>query len=647
MNIRNALSVVLAFFSLSLVLFSWSQGTVAYKNYQRVSEQLTIDSARNSLLAATVRLQDDSYKIAQLGSAVSEFSSSDVILNAAADQLRNVARVLNETGDVELRRLSAALLREVDIISLYAAEFATTVAFQDRDIQSVQLFQLLAKLDLVRNRLLDIRQALLQEAGFTTTTMASLHLVRTYVVTVNSYFHDIRIGILQELQEDIGLRARGIENIRDQTQSLLAFDIMYSNVVELVDDDIRRSAESLSDTLTTFYVPAQDRLLLGLETSAELEAVQDAWLGATEQVDQLIQNALVSIFERSQMTLTSDRNEALSTLRRSLAISFFVFLTLGFSLFFIVRHIVSPLDELRGRMQNIVDGNLKPFAKGDFLLKDIHAIADALRVFRIAEVQRDRSRHTQLKLYAQISETHQMLQSDMKSAAQVQLALLPRPGKIEDFYFSTFFAPSKMLAGDTFDHFRLSENRVGLFQIDVAGHGAAAGLVSVAAQIAARRALRSLKPHINLAGAMSTLNAHWNSELTYFTMVMAELDATSNTGRLVQAGHPHPLLLKKDGPLTRLGNGGLPVGVVSDAEFEEIEFPFHPGDRLIIFTDGAYENVNKNNEIYTEERLLQFLTDNVACDTNDLVHNVRELLKAWSGIDNLSDDVSLMVVERL
>jgi serine phosphatase RsbU (regulator of sigma subunit) len=65
-----------------------------------------------------------------------------------------------------------------------------------------------------------------------------------------------------------------------------------------------------------------------------------------------------------------------------------------------------------------------------------------------------------------------------------------------------------------------------------------------------------------------------------------------------------------------------------------------------VFSDGIYENFNEDLEIYTEERFIQFLADNAACSTEELLHKVRGTLDAWSGVGNLSDDVSLVVAER-
>jgi serine phosphatase RsbU (regulator of sigma subunit) len=403
---------------------------------------------------------------------------------------------------------------------------------------------------------------------------------------------------------------------------------------------------SLSDFLRLTYLPAQAGLMRGLDARQDIAAARMNWVAAGDEAGGLISGIQASVFDRSQAYLAKQRASAISVLQRLIGLSVAILMIFGASLYIVARHIVSPLEHVRLRMMDLVNGQLELRPIEKFWLDDIRAIVDALRVFRITAVRRERLTSEQLLLYAQIAEAHRSLQSDMNAAAKVQLAQMPPPGAVDQIRFSTFFAPSSVLSGDTFDYFALSEDRVGLFQVDVAGHGAAAGLVSVAAHLGARRALRSLKPKGSLADAVKTLNAYWNPEMTYFTLLVVQFDTREGRGRMVQAGHPHPVLMRRDGSITRLGNGGLPIGILQDAEFEEVDFPFEVGDKLFVFSDGIYENANQQKVIYSEERFLRFLTENAACSTEELLLNVRETLDAWSGVGNLSDDVSLVIAER-
>ena len=75
----------------------------------------------------------------------------------------------------------------------------------------------------------------------------------------------------------------------------------------------------------------------------------------------------------------------------------------------------------------------------------------------------------------------------------------------------------------------------------------------------------------------------------YFTMAYATVDLRHGHLKMVQAGHPHPLLLRQDGSTEFLGTGGLPIGLLPDITFQQTETQLRPGDRLLLYSDGFTE----------------------------------------------------------
>ena len=70
--------------------------------------------------------------------------------------------------------------------------------------------------------------------------------------------------------------------------------------------------------------------------------------------------------------------------------------------------------------------------------------------------------------------------------------------------------------------------------------------------------------------------------IEYFTMVYGTVDLHSGEVDLVQAGHPHPLLIRADGGMEFLGAGGLPIGLVADATYSVFKTYLKRGDRLFL-----------------------------------------------------------------
>ena len=200
---------------------------------------------------------------------------------------------------------------------------------------------------------------------------------------------------------------------------------------------------------------------------------------------------------------------------------------------------------------------------------------------------------------------------------------------------------------------------MGLFALDVAGHGIAAALLS--ARLAS---LLSSGPELNIAFRMTDagqpvarppaevlaqLNALMIDELrtdSYFTMIYAHLDVRSGRVRLVQAGHPHPVVQRRDGTIQKIGAGGMPVGVFPDAAFEEIEIPLAPGDRLFIASDGLTEAENRRGEPLADEGLQAILRTNAMLHGSALLESI-----CWSASNyaegKRNDDVSAVLIEHL
>jgi len=646
MNIRRTLAILLSIFGMTLLLTLFYLGSATYRHYQYSTEQIIIDQARNDLLTAIIGLQNDHAQIALIGSSATSGRVRDDFLYQSTDAMRRASEALSDVGNAKVQEFGAAIGREAAPLSLYADELATVIASGNTDAILAQSLATMDRIDLVKQRLLTIRQAILLEVGITDTTIGGVHMIRSNIVTVNDALQLGRMLTLRELEGGVFVQPQTIRQIENRSRALQVIDRVYLDLVSLFDESIVGTVSGLSDFLQLTYLPAEAGLVQALDARQDVEAAKTVWLAAGDEAGRLISGIQTSVFDGSQAYLAQQRASALLALQILIGLSVVILLMFVLSLYIIGKHIVFPLEQMRLDMLDLIDGKLEQRGRERFWLEDIRTIFDALRVFRVTAVRRERLTREQLLLHAQIAEAHLSLQSDMNAAAKVQLAQMPPPGDVDQIRFSTFFAPANVLAGDTFDYFALSEGRVGLLQVDVAGHGAAAGLVSVAAHLGSRRALRSLKAEGRLSDAIKKLNAYWNPEMTYFTLVAVQFDTNDGRGRMVQAGHPHPVLMRRDGTIARLGNGGLPIGVMPDAEFEEIDFPFEVGDKLFVFSDGIYENSNENREIYTEERFIQFLAENAACSTEELLHKVRGTLDAWSGVANLSDDVSLVVAER-
>lgn len=307
--------------------------------------------------------------------------------------------------------------------------------------------------------------------------------------------------------------------------------------------------------------------------------------------------------------------------------------------------VVAPLERMRTAMIELANDNLNVRLPKPSRLKEIGSMDDALRVFKANATRRRTLQREQLKLHDRLEATYAQLKADLEAAAAIQTSLLPQQVEAAGITFSSYFRPSHFLAGDTFDVVQQPDGRVIVFQIDVAGHGAAAALVSVASKYTVAQAILQRRPGAGLAEVVQDINREWPNDLPYFTLLLAEIDPRTGQSELVQAGHPSPILLCANGDQVVLGDGGLPIGALAHATFDAVPFFFAPNDRLIITTDGVLELENRKGEPFSEARLKSILLGGERKTTEQIIAELDTSMRSWRGDDSLDDDVTVVILE--
>jgi serine phosphatase RsbU (regulator of sigma subunit) len=130
-------------------------------------------------------------------------------------------------------------------------------------------------------------------------------------------------------------------------------------------------------------------------------------------------------------------------------------------------------------------------------------------------------------------------------------------------------------------------------------------------------------------------------------MILGQIDVRDRRLTMVQAGHPSPLLVRRDGSVEILGDGGFPVGMVQVASYETLEADLRPGDRLLVYSDGLVEAENAEGKQFSEARLRQFMREQAGNGTPIILDGIDEALRKWRGSETLADDLSVLMLERL
>ncbi len=261
----------------------------------------------------------------------------------------------------------------------------------------------------------------------------------------------------------------------------------------------------------------------------------------------------------------------------------------------------------------------------------------------------------------EISSLNRRMEKELKAAARLQQSLLPKAlPDITGIEFAWVLKPCEELAGDIFNIFRLDEEDVGLFLLDVSGHGVSSALFSVALS-------RMLSPVPDQSSLLKTysdnplgftvvppvqvadnLNKRFPLDSIieqYFTFFYGILNLKTVEFRYVFAGHPGFIFHPRDAEPRFIETASTPIGFAEETEYEEHSLILSQGDRLYIYSDGIPEAMNLKNEAFGLKRIISSLTEDSDLPIKDSVDFLIGRLKQWFENTRQNDDISVIALE--
>lgn len=237
------------------------------------------------------------------------------------------------------------------------------------------------------------------------------------------------------------------------------------------------------------------------------------------------------------------------------------------------------------------------------------------------------------------------LEEDMRVAAEIQRALLPSaPPTVPGYELVGSNRPCRTVGGDYFD-FALDGTDLLLALADVSGKGSGAALLMAILRAAVRAHWRQAE----VAAATAAINETICQNITpgrYVTFFQGRLQPASGRLAYVNAGHNPPLLVRADGSIENLTEGGMVLGLVEGTPFARGEAELRPGDCLLVFSDGVTETWNGAEEEFGEERLAEVARRSRGLGAAALEAEVLGALEAFAGGTRIADDRTLVVLKR-
>jgi phosphoserine phosphatase RsbU/P len=244
----------------------------------------------------------------------------------------------------------------------------------------------------------------------------------------------------------------------------------------------------------------------------------------------------------------------------------------------------------------------------------------------------------------------QRMEDELNIAREIQQGLLPEKlPSISGFDIAALTIPSKEVGGDYYDAITRQNGEYILAIGDVSGKGTPAALLMASVQ-AALRALAPLCHSISqTTGQINDLTcANTRSGNKFITFFWGILDAQTRLFRFSNAGHNPPYLIRKNGKIELLEDGGLILGIFrTTVPYAESSVTMSPGDVLVMYTDGVSEAMNQSGEQFTEELLESTLKESTHLSAKEIIQKVQRRLESHTQGTPQSDDITMLVLKAL
>ncbi len=255
---------------------------------------------------------------------------------------------------------------------------------------------------------------------------------------------------------------------------------------------------------------------------------------------------------------------------------------------------------------------------------------------RVAELERMR----------ETSQTRRRRQLEL--ATQVHRSLLPKPVRHEQIEVDVRYIPLEQVGGDYCQVRFADEDNCYITMCDVTGHGIGPGLLATRVSSEVRHGILDGRAPRDIVQSLNTFIRECFGETgLYLSFIAARIDLQRRQITWSGAGHPSPLLIRREGlAVERLGSQNTMIGVLEEGLDEDPQhtFPLEPGDRLVFYTDGVTETADANGRQLGIAGLADIATVAMSVDLFDMADRMLDLV-AHHQHGPTMDDKTLIVAE--
>jgi sigma-B regulation protein RsbU (phosphoserine phosphatase) len=252
------------------------------------------------------------------------------------------------------------------------------------------------------------------------------------------------------------------------------------------------------------------------------------------------------------------------------------------------------------------------------------------------------------RLAAEVRRQRDEYERDLTLASQVQHQVLSKPPVMPGIELAAAMQTARLLGGDYYDFFKVSDQIVDVVIADVSGKGAAASLLMPSLAVALRLRAGELSGPAAILKDLDGVLKQVTNPATFVTMFYARFNPSLRTLEYACGGHNPPLLLRpKTGESLLLEEAGPIMGILPDAQFTNTLISLEPGDILTLYTDGVTEQENETEEEFSLDRLKNLVLSKESEPAATIITDISEAVSNFAGTTQQSDDLTVVVAKVL
>jgi sigma-B regulation protein RsbU (phosphoserine phosphatase) len=240
----------------------------------------------------------------------------------------------------------------------------------------------------------------------------------------------------------------------------------------------------------------------------------------------------------------------------------------------------------------------------------------------------------------------QRMERDLALARSIQLGLLPeRPPQLEGFDMAVSHRPSLEVGGDYYDFIPLSPDTILAVVADVEGKGVGSAMVMANLQATLHALLAHLHSLERLVESLNDMILSDTRGQKFMTMFVGLLDQPHRTLHYVNAGHVPPAVVRANGSVEYLTEGGMVVGLFPSVHYDRGHVRLNPGDLVVACTDGITEAMNSESEEFGQPRLVELAVRERALPAQQIVDSVLTQVDEFSVGGTHEDDRVILIIK--